>query len=861
MFCLATLCAAGITLGTTPASPLNDPSTAYIKAVEVAKNLQRSGAHRGNLTSGWWNPLGPKWEWTRVRSYARWSTTTQHILGSAGGGIFLRRVNPSSNFMSWYQRDYYSGISTVSDIKFNPFDSNHLYVSTGDGYGEPLAGPREHRPTPGTGVYQSFDGGNTYKRLPSTIGPNWTFVNKLTLAPNQNGRIFASTGSGLYKSDNGGLAWMKVLDGWVCDMEIAHASPLLAIATVRGEGIYKSTNGGDTWTLATAINAERIEASIAKTASQFVYATVSSNNFVTLWRSTNNGDSFEQTSAPASPTIGGYSNAIQVIDSNPLHVMYGGKYLYRSLDAGQTASIAFTNQPHYIQSIAPMASGQEPGYLYISTHGGLVSGTYTNTTLSGNFYNLNCAQVNFISLSKAGTKVAGANGGVFFYPGGLWSLWYSENGGPTTHDWTHFRRFYTSLPSGQIRRYEYNIDSIPIEGGSQPITDVDPLKRNYYSPILLDPNEPNRLYAGRRQLWRSVNALAAEPHWVSIKGDIGGEGDPSQYDDPRNISAIEVCKGNSALVLVGYNNGQVWRSVDATSTSPTWSRVGEGVLPGRKVTKIVYSPTNTNIAFICYDGWASDNLWMTTNGGDTWTNIGTVLPQVPYFSIACHPIHSGWIYLATEVGLFASEDNGQTWGTPFDGPGVVRVTDLKFYANGGDVDAQCLVASTYGKGVFVNYPSLPGYFHAQPEDFRVTRGRIDSGGLDDVHRPDDSLYMDLLPSFTGQRGDPNFEVEFETSVPSVTFNQINFGVEARGNADNQVNWNVAIYDYLSSQWVDGSMRSLTLNENIAAVSSNAPAQFIGPNGKIKARVQGFLLPNAQRNANMRIDYAIWTFTR
>lgn len=826
----------------------------------MSRDQQRDANRSGLHASGWW-ALGPKYEFSRVRAFARWDNNTQNVLGSAGGGIFLRPPNPPGWNNSWNKRDLYSGISTVSDVKFNPFDSSQVYVSTGDGYGEPLAGPREHKPVSGTGIYRSFDGGSSFQRISSTAGPQWSLVNKITFAPNQSGRLFAATGTGLYRTNDFGDSWTPVLSGWICDMDISFSSPQIAVASVKGVGIFKSADGGENWTLATEIPADRIELSIARTPSPYVYASVSQSDLVSLWKSSDSGSSFAVTSAPASPTLGGFSNAVQAIDGNPLHVVYGGKYLYRSLDGGASASIAFTNQPHHVQSITTYSSGFSPSYLWICTNGGLVSATYTSSTLAGNFYNLNCSQVNFLSVSRTGTRVGGANTGVFLDlgGGGIWSQIYTGNGGPTTHDWTVLRRYYTSLPSGQVIRSDLDTGVSSIEGGPNGITDTERERRNYYPPILLDPNNPDRLYTGRRQLWRTENANTIAPDWSAVKGEVIGTGDPGQYDDPRNIAAFDIAKSDSNVILVAHNNGEVWKSIDATGSSPSWVRVGESTLPMRKPTKLIVSQHDADLAYISYDSWEPGNIWRTMDGGLNWTNIGSSLPAVPVFSIACHPVNREWLYIGTEVGLLASENYGGDWGSAYGGPGVVRVTDIKVGVDGNPGDYPLYVA-TYGMGVFKLGPSLAGYSHSQPESMQIPRGRWLSGGLGDVMIDDDN-YLRLLPTYAGQRGAPNYEVVFESDVLVEPYARISLYVLAGASLTGQLTCRLSFYDYQSGQWVDGQSNAMGSSVSEFGISSFDADRFVGPNGEIKARLQSYATSTSTRNVELRIDRVMWEFQR
>ena len=96
-------------------------------------------------------------------------------------------------------------------------------------------------------------------------------------------------------------------------------------------------------------------------------------------------------------------------------------------------------------------------------------------------------------------------------------------------------------------------------------------KANFIAPFILDPNDSHRMLAGANSLWVTDDSQAAAPAWRAIKA-------PSPATD-NFINAIVVHEGNGNRVWVGHNNGEVYASSDGLSATPTWTRVGAGILP------------------------------------------------------------------------------------------------------------------------------------------------------------------------------------------------------------------------------------------------------------------------------------------
>jgi hypothetical protein len=207
---------------------------------------------------------------------------------------------------------------------------------------------------------------------------------------------------------------------------------------------------------------------------------------------------------------------------------------------------------------------------------------------------------------------------------------------------------------------------------------------NFIAPFVLDPNNPNTLLAGGANLWRSTNAKSTPVSWTNIKPTISS-----------NISAIAIAKGNSDIVWVGHNNGNVYVSTNGTAASPTFTQVDTNSpgLPNRVCTRITIDPTNSNRVYATFGGFTPDNVWRTDNAGATWTSITNNLPAAPVRSLVVWEANPGYLYVGTQVGIFASANGGQSWSPSNDGPTNCSVDELFWMGN-------TLVAATHGRGMF-----------------------------------------------------------------------------------------------------------------------------------------------------------------
>lgn len=100
--------------------------------------------------------------------------------------------------------------------------------------------------------------------------------------------------------------------------------------------------------------------------------------------------------------------------------------------------------------------------------------------------------------------------------------------------------------------------------------------------------------------------------WASIKAPISG-------DD--NISAIAVAPGNSDIVWVGHNNGNVYKTADALGSFTNLHEVDTNApgLPNRYVMRITIDRNSANTVYVTFGGFSPDNVLRTTDAGSSWS--------------------------------------------------------------------------------------------------------------------------------------------------------------------------------------------------------------------------------------------------
>ncbi len=717
------------------------PDDAWVRAKAQSDRLRGAEPFRpqaAGISRSTWTWLGPGNIGGRIRSIAIHPSTPSTIfIGSVGGGIW-KSVDSGA---SWTPiNDFLSNLA-ISSIVFNPASPATMYAGTGEGFHN-LGRIR------GAGIFVSSDGGTTWTTLASTVNANFHYVNRVAIAAN-GATILAGTSVGLFRSINAGASWTKVLTPSgdlpdVLDVKFLPGSSANAVASGYSKNAFYTTDGGASWLPAAGLVPQagalyRVEIGVTPSSPSAVYLSVDAGggdfqrphcdpvcgtvgNFGNgeLWKSTDGGASYAV--APGNPAHfmaqGYFDNAIWVDPINPNRVVVGGTHLAATTDGGAT----WTRRA-YAAGIPPdtHAIVHDPGYngttnkrVYVGNDSGIyvtnditaspfTSAVFTSLNNGLGITHLYGAAGNVAS----GKIIAGAqdNGTLLYTPssGTTWSSLFGFDGGYVASDPTDPNYFYGADSRLRLHRntsggavgsiYIYGDASGPCKAAPYSITDACTGAANYLAPFVLDPNNANTILAGGSSLWRTTDVKTAVtattgPTWTAIK--------PPEAAG-NFISAVAIAAGNPDIIWVGHNSGAIYKTVNGTAASPSWVSIGS--LPARYLSRIAIDANNHNIVYAAFTGFASPNLWKTVDGGLNWTSAsgsgGAALPAAPIYSVLLHPTIPGWVYVGTEVGLFASTNGGATWSLPHDGPANVSIEELAWMGSS-------MLAATHGRGLFIS---------------------------------------------------------------------------------------------------------------------------------------------------------------
>ncbi|MBI4788332.1 MAG: hypothetical protein HY782_14970 [Chloroflexi bacterium] len=735
------------------------PDGALIKALNqrTAMVQQHARAPRvAGIDNVSWIEAGPKNVGGRIRSILPLSASTV-LIGSVSGGLW-KTTNCCSTSTTWAPIDDWMANLGISSLIMDPTNANVMYAGTGETSGTGFRG---------AGVFKSTDGGTTWTQLSSTNTSDWYFVNRLAISPD-GANLLAATGTGLYHSTDGGATWTRRVTGSWRDVKFDPTNSNNAVAGGSGYSWYTTGGGASGWAAATFTPtiSGRVELAYSSSNPSIVYASVNQNSG-DVYKSMDGGHTYTRvnTGQQLLSSQGDYDNAIWVKPDDPNFVVVAGVDMYKSTDGGTTfTKIAYWGYSwHYREPPSPHAdhhalvsipgsnlallNGNDGGIYY--TADVTTAGTNADYNLGWVYMNNNLGITQFYGVAgnNNGVLVGGSqdNGATVYTPAGganAWTYFSGGDGGKSAADPTNPNYLYNEYIYGQVHRSDTggdgDSDSIwgtywdgaawTCRAAPYRIDDACNGVGSFIAPILLDPNNANRLFVGDLSLWVTNdartpyvwNSPTGGPQWTALKASIGS-----------GINAIAVAPSNSNVIWVGHKNSQIYMTTNGTSTPPAWTRVDTNIgagNPGTAIGSIAIDKNNSNILYVGYWGYGANRLWRTADGGTTWTSITSNLPQVPIYAVAINPANSAWLYVGTEIGVFASTDTGATWNVPTgtgkngDGPANVAVEDLQWMGGGNSTGSTILIAGTHGRGAFTADVTPPGITNTYADDDLVCAG-------------------------------------------------------------------------------------------------------------------------------------------
>jgi hypothetical protein len=581
----------------------------------------------------------------------------------------------------------------VSGIAIDPNNSNIIYISTGDD---------DAGDSYSIGVLKSIDGGINWTQtgsLGSIIGDNsYPTSNEILIDPTDSNIVWVATGAGLFKSINAGVSWVNKLTGEIKDFKLKPGNPNTVYAVSRNT-YFKSTSGGEVFAAVTAglpdpssIGRLRVEVTDAAPNNVYVLAAKSGSQnwaFEGIYKSTSSGASFIKT-LENDDIFGSsqawYDLAFAVSPTNSDEMYVGVLDIWKSSNEGDDfikLNSWFLQTPSFTHADIHFMRFYN-GVLYAGTDGGVYRSSDGGSTFTDLTENLAISQFYKVTVAKQNSnKLAGGlqdNGG-FSFSNNIWHNYHGGDGMDSASDPNDENTFYgfTQFGGNLTVTNDGGLNSTSITNG--------PSQGNWVTPLVI--NKQSEIYAGFDQLYKLINN-----DWNQV----------SNHFFAGNIEVIEIDPSNNSNIFVSQGI-KLYKSIDKGVTFSTYASTQTG-LSGVNISSIEVHNTNSNIIWVTTTGLSNlagpssghtgGGVFKSTDGGLTFTNISSGLPDESKFVIRHHPFTTNnSIYVGTALGVYHRNDDTNSWEVFSTNLPNVAVPDIEInpYDN-------TITAATYGRSVW-----------------------------------------------------------------------------------------------------------------------------------------------------------------
>lgn len=570
----------------------------------------------------------------------------------------------------------YSGIGRINCIAFHPTNTNIFWVGA-----------------PAGGLWKTTDGGSSWTVLTSSIpviGVSEIFI------PNDyetSKTIYIATGDrdggdtysiGVLKSTNEGQTWATTglvfnqANRYRITRMLAHPTEQNIIYVATNGGIYKTINSGTNWT--------KVQSSIIYDM-EFKY--------------------------------GGEDTVLYAASRNP-------SIIYKTKDAGASWLPVHTfpnsvsrveldlpkSNASTIYALASTTAGGMDGFYKSSNYGKSFSKIYDGTILGNNLLNWDAGDTDTggqgwydLTLSVSPTDentifLGGVNSWKSTNGGTSWNIinhWWG-NGVPAVHADKHYMEYQNSFTF-----FEANDGGIyKTTNGGTSWTDLsNGLVISQIYKLGVSQTVKGEVITGLQDNGSKLHINGTT--WQDVKGGDGMEC-IIDYNDV-NVQYATYVEGQIDRTTDRWNAN----AVDISDNIP-------GGPNGAWVTPYVLDPSNSQTIYVGYE-----DVWKTTNRGNTWTKISSLSLTNKIKSLAIAPSDNRTIYITDYSNFYKTTNSGTNWtnltvNTPTSSNLITSITidsqnPNKVWITYGGFDAKRVYETTNGGSswtdISAGLPSVP----------------------------------------------------------------------------------------------------------------------------------------------------------
>ncbi len=587
---------------------------------------------------------------------------------------------------------------TVHRIIVDPKDPNSVYVGA---LGDPFT-PNEHR-----GLYKTTDGGLTWKLILSKN--NMTGVADLVMDSQNPNKLFAALyehrrtpyyftsggpGSGLYMTLDGGETWKQIgeAEGFPAGelgrigiaMAPSDSNRVYAKVEATKNALYRSDDAGVSWYI--------VNEDPKFTNNRPFY-------FQDLAVDTKNPDRLYNIYQPLSVSYDGGKS----FDSKPMipadetkgihadfHAFWVNPYDAEHFIIGGDGGLGITydhGKSWYFPETIPVAQ-----FYQINVDNDLPYNVYGGMQDNGNW---------------SGPGYTWKRGGIRTL---YWQYLIGNDGFYISPDSENSRFGYGTSQNGNIHRYDKLTGYyISIQPPSPSLTTR--LRFNWNAGFAQDPWDTNTAYYGSQfvhithdkgQTWDIISPDLTTNNPEHQKADYGGLTlDVSGAEIYNSILTIAPSPVDQNVIWVGTDDGQIQLTKDKGKTWVNLTNNVNGMPKESWIARLKASKYNAGTVWMVVNNYRRGDynpyLYKTENFGQTWTLMADKNKVKGYaLSVIQDSVEPNLVFLGTENGLWISFDKGNSWTQIQNGFPSVSTMDLTIQER-----ESALIIGTFGRAIWI----------------------------------------------------------------------------------------------------------------------------------------------------------------
>ena len=222
------------------------------------------------------------------------------------------------------------------------------------------------------------------------------------------------------------------------------------------------------------------------------------------------------------------------------------------------------------------------------------------------------------------------------------------------------------------------------------------LRYNWQSPILLSKHQQDIFYFGSNKLHKSLNKAESLD---AMGGDLTG-GKKEGKIPYGTLTTLSESPLRMGLLYTGSDDGFIYVTKDG---GYSWTNISQNLpknAQGLWVSRVEASRHKEGRVYITLNGYRFDNfmpyLFVSNDYGTTWMALGNNLPPEPLNVVKEDPKRADIIYVGSDNGLYASFNMGKDFMNMGHQLPRVPVHDLAVQTREND-----LVVGTHGRSIFI----------------------------------------------------------------------------------------------------------------------------------------------------------------